>query len=100
VAHLAFSYYKSIALTSYLYIPGLVISAAAGTESTALQVAIAAFYPAIILSGQSESMPVIITICTIHIQVATILLVAGPTLTLWIPGQTLFASISLYSRLL
>jgi len=26
--------------------------------------------------------------------VATALLVAGPTLTLWIPGQTLFASTS------
>ena len=88
MAHLAFSYDKSIALTSYLYIPGLVISAAAGTESTALQVAIAAFYPAIILSGQSESMPVIITICTIYIQVATVLLVAGPALTLWRPGHS------------
>ena len=33
------------------------------------------------------------------LQVATTLLVAGPTLTLWIPGQTLFASTSSYSRL-
>jgi len=31
------------------------------------------------------------------LQVATILLVAGSTLTLWIPGQTVFASTSLYS---
>ena len=30
---------------------------------------------------------------------ATALLVAGPTLTLWIPGQTLFASTSSYSSL-
>jgi len=30
-------------------------------------------------------------------QVATTLLVAGPTLTLWIPGQTLFTSTSSYS---
>jgi len=32
-------------------------------------------------------------------QVATALLVAGPTLTLWIPGQTLFKSTSSYSSL-
>jgi len=32
-------------------------------------------------------------------QVATTFLVAGPTLTFWIPGQTLFASHSLYSIL-
>jgi len=31
--------------------------------------------------------------------VATALLVAGPTLTLWIPGQTLLASTSSYSSL-
>jgi len=31
--------------------------------------------------------------------VATTLLVAGPTLTLQIPGQTLFASVNLYSSL-
>jgi len=30
--------------------------------------------------------------------VETALLVAIPTLTLWIPGQTLFASTSSYSR--
>jgi len=33
-------------------------------------------------------------------QVATTLLVSGPTLTLWIPGHTLFASTSLYSSLI
>ena len=33
------------------------------------------------------------------LQVATALLVAGPTLTFWIPGQTLFASASSYSSL-
>jgi len=32
-------------------------------------------------------------------QVATALLVAGPTLTLWIHGQTLFAPTSLHSSL-
>jgi len=32
--------------------------------------------------------------------VATALLVAGSTLTLWIPGQTLFASTSSYSNLI
>ena len=33
-------------------------------------------------------------------RVATALLVAGPTLTFWIPGQTLFASTSSYSSLI
>jgi len=32
------------------------------------------------------------------VQLANALLVAGPTLTLWIPGQTVFASTSSYSR--
>ena len=35
----------------------------------------------------------------IIIQVATTLMVAGPILTFWVPGQTLFASTSLYSSL-
>jgi len=34
-----------------------------------------------------------------YIQVATTLLVAGPTLTLWIPGQIVFASTISYSSL-
>ena len=34
------------------------------------------------------------------LQVATALLVAGPTLTSWIPGQTLFTPTSLYSVLI
>jgi len=32
-------------------------------------------------------------------QVATALMLAGPTLTLWLPGQALFASTSLYASL-
>jgi len=42
---------------------------------------------------------VIRQIKTISIQVATALLVAGSTLTFWIPWQTLFASTSLYSSI-
>jgi len=39
------------------------------------------------------------TIKHYNVQVAPTLLVAGPTLTLWIPEQTLFASTSSYSAL-
>jgi len=34
------------------------------------------------------------------VQVATTLQVVGPTLTLWIPGHTHFASTSSYSRII
>jgi len=42
-------------------------------------------------------LPFIITL--LLSQMATALLVAGPTLTLWKPGQTLFASTRSYSSL-
>ena len=41
----------------------------------------------------------IITLSPVLLQVATTLLLAGPTLTLWIPEQTLFASTSSYPSL-
>jgi len=44
----------------------------------------------------SAMMNFIVTYTGGNYQVATTLLVAGPTLTLWIPGQTLFASTSSY----